>query len=126
MHLPWYPPAPASGPASLLKLPPDDWALEPKLDGIRVIVLGGRIFTRQGTLLHSSKGAAALAKIVAGIPWTLDGEWVMSTGEFHLFDLPDADGDYDERRLQLCDLVYREQRPSLVFTTSCKRNFKAQ
>src|SRR5438093_1145021 len=30
--LPWFPPAPAPGPASLLELPPDDWALEPKID----------------------------------------------------------------------------------------------
>ncbi|HYV39391.1 MAG TPA: hypothetical protein VE988_27125 [Gemmataceae bacterium] len=35
--LPWYPPAPTPGPASVLQLPPEEWALEPKIDGIRFI-----------------------------------------------------------------------------------------
>jgi ATP-dependent DNA ligase len=74
-RLGWFPPAPAAGPTSLLELPPDDWALEPKIDGIRVIWLNGRPFTRQGGLLSLNKGADRLTHILAEIPHTLDGEW---------------------------------------------------
>ena len=68
LTLPWFPPAPAAGPASLLELPPDDWALEPKIDGTRVIWLEGRAFTRQGSLLGPTKGAVRLTQLLAGIP----------------------------------------------------------
>ena len=36
--LPWFPPAPAPGPASILSLSPDDWVMQPKIDGMRVII----------------------------------------------------------------------------------------
>ena len=105
LSLPWFPPAPAPGPASLLELPPDDWALEPKIDGIRVIWLDGRPFTRQGNLLSSGKGAAPLTQLLAGIPHTLDGEWVPGRDEFYVFDLPDRPLDYDARRSELAKIL---------------------
>jgi len=48
LTLPWFPPAPAAAPASCLDLSPDEWALEPKIDGIRVIWLEGHAFSRHG------------------------------------------------------------------------------
>jgi hypothetical protein len=45
LTLPWFPPAPAAGPASILSLPPDDWVMQPKIDGIRVIIYRGQPFT---------------------------------------------------------------------------------
>ena len=57
--LPWFPPAPAAGPAGILTLPPDDWALEPKIDGIRVIWLDGQPFTRQAPCLALARAQVA-------------------------------------------------------------------
>ena len=31
LTLPWFPPAPAPRPISLLELPPDDWRFDPRL-----------------------------------------------------------------------------------------------
>ena len=101
----WFPPAPAAGPASLLTLPPDGWALEPKIDGIRILWVEGRPFTRQGSLLSPSKGAARLTQTLSGIQHTLDGEWVGAWDEFVVFDLPDSPFDYDGRRLALTQLL---------------------
>ena len=42
MTLPWFQPAPAAGPASILSLPPDDWVMQPKIDGIRVLIYRGQ------------------------------------------------------------------------------------
>src|SRR5580765_273579 len=105
LTLPWYPPAPAAGPASLLHLPPDDWALEPKIDGVRVIWLEGHPFTRHGSLLTSGKGGGRLAHILAKIPHTLDGEWVAALDTFFTFDLPDCTLDYDGRRARLAEIL---------------------
>ena len=108
LTLPWFPPAPAAGPASILSLPPDDWALEPKIDGIRVIWLDGRPFTRQGGLLNLNKGADRLTQLLAELPHTLDGEWVLARDEYYAFDLPDCPLDYDGRRatlLRILDVV---------------------
>ena len=101
MTLPWFPPAPAAGPAGILSLPPDDWALEPKIDGIRVIWLDGQPFTRQGTLLTAGKGSVRLRKLLADIPYPLDGEWVPDAETFYVFDLPNSQLDYDGRRVAL-------------------------
>jgi hypothetical protein len=102
---PWFPPAPAPGPASLLELPPDDWALEPKIDGIRVIWLEGRPFTRQGSLLTASKGADRLCQHLSAVEHTLDGEWVPARDEFYAFNLPDCPLTYDERRSALAKIL---------------------
>src|SRR5215831_12657943 len=101
MTLPWFPPAPAAGPAGILSLPPDDWALEPKINGIRVIWLDGQPFTRQGTLLTLGKGSVRLRKLLADVPYPLDGEWVPDEGAFCVFDLPNSQLDYDGRRVAL-------------------------
>ena len=101
----WYPPAPAAGPASLLLLPPDDWALEPKIDGIRVLWIQRRPFTRQGTPLSPSKGAYRLSQILSQVKQTLDGEWLPACDEFVVFDLPDCPLDYDARRLVLVKVL---------------------
>src|SRR5580765_4875682 len=105
MTLPWYPPAPAAGPASILQLPPDDWVLEPKIDGVRVIWLDGHPFTRHGGLLTSGKGADRLTHILAKIPHTLDGEWVQAWDTFFAFDLPECPLDYDGRRAELTEIL---------------------
>ena len=94
--LPWFPPAPAAGPASILSLPPDDWVMQPKIDGIRVIIYRGEPFTRLGEPLSSCKGAATLRAMFHGFIQTLDGEWVPGEG-YHAFDLPDEPGDFDHR-----------------------------
>jgi ATP-dependent DNA ligase len=120
--LPWFPPAPAPGPASLLVLPPDDWAMEPKVDGIRVIIVAGEPFTRQGSPLSLGKGAALLRKLVAGIPETLDAEWVPGDGEFYLFDLPDHPGSYDDRRRAMIEIEER-RIPRLHLMASYTCNF---
>ena len=96
MTLPWFPPAPAPGPASILSLPPDDWVMQPKIDGIRVIIYRGEPFNRLGEPLSASKGAATLRAMFKGVDVTLDGEWVPGEG-YHAFDLPDEPGDYDHR-----------------------------
>jgi len=103
--LPWFPPAPAPGPASILSLPPDDWVMQPKIDGIRVIIYRGEPFTRLGQLLSASKGAACLRNMFAGLNETLDGEWVAKEGKYYAFDLPDEPGDYDKRSRLLCELA---------------------
>jgi ATP-dependent DNA ligase len=108
--LPWFPPAPAPGPASLLELPPDDWALEPKLDGIRVILFEGVPYARHGKLLTAGKGGIALAKLGQalrdkGLRATIDGEWLPKLETFHAFDLPDDLSPYDERRAHLLELI---------------------
>jgi ATP-dependent DNA ligase len=95
--LPWFPPAPAPGPASILSLPPDDWVMQPKIDGIRVIIYRGEPFTRLSQPLSASKGAAALRAMFAELAETLDGEWVAKEGKYYAFDLPDEPGDYDRR-----------------------------
>jgi ATP-dependent DNA ligase len=105
MTLPWFPPAPAAGPASILSLPPDDWVMQPKIDGIRVIVYRGQPFTRLGQPLSESKGAAALRAMFKDVEATLDGEWVSKEGKYYAFDLPDAPGDFDERLRTLCKLA---------------------
>src|SRR4051794_2414187 len=105
LTLPWYPPAPAAGPASVLQLPSDEWALEPKIDGIRVIWLDGRPYTRHGGLLTSRKGAERLTQILAKIRQTLDGEWVPAADTFFAFDLPDCPLDYDRRRSALTEIL---------------------
>ncbi len=109
--LPWFPPAPAAGPAGILSLPPDDWALEPKIDGIRVIWLDGQPFTRQGTLLSASKRPGWLRKLLADIPFPLDGEWVPDADTFYVFDLPNSQLDYDGRRVAL-HLALGASRPT--------------
>src|SRR5262245_8924461 len=95
--LPWYPPAPASGPASVLSLPPDDWVMQPKIDGIRVIIYGGEPFNRLGQPLSESKGAGVLRSMFNSLDVTLDGEWVPHERKYYAFDLPDEAGDYDHR-----------------------------
>src|SRR5262245_60146803 len=114
LTLPWYPPAPAAGPASLLQLPPDDWALEPKIDGIRVIWMDGRPFVRQGGLLSANKGASRLSMLLADIPHTLDGEWVPAWGAFFIFDLPDCSLDYDGRRSELAEIFNVNVAPQQI------------
>jgi ATP-dependent DNA ligase len=103
--LPWFPPAPAPGPASILSLPPDDWVMQPKIDGIRVIIYRGEPFTRLGEPLSQSKGTARLRSMFAGMNETLDGEWVLEGGTYHAFDLPDHPGDLDDRFRALCRLA---------------------
>jgi ATP-dependent DNA ligase len=120
--LPWFPPAPAPGPASLLQLPPDDWAMEPKVDGIRVIIVAGEPYTRQGQALSQGKGAGHLRKIVAGIQETIDAEWVPSECELWLFDLPDHPGTYDERRMDMIEMENR-RLPRLHLVASITANF---
>jgi ATP-dependent DNA ligase len=105
LTLPWFPPAPAPGPASILSLPPDDWVMQPKIDGIRVIIYRGKPFARLGQPLSQSKGAAALRAMFRGVEETLDGEWVSKEGKYYAFDLPDELGDFDERHLALCKLA---------------------
>jgi ATP-dependent DNA ligase len=106
-----------------LELPPDDWCLEPKINGVRVIVVAGEVYTRTGRVLSQAKGAIRLRHVVAGVPEVLDGEWVLSSGCFHLFDLPEAGGEYDERRHLIQDLVERVGRPTFLYVPSFENQF---
>ncbi len=121
--LTFYPPDPAEGPESILGLPPDDWALEPKLNGIRVVWAEGRAWTRQGRPLTPAKGAARLAAALAGVDAVLDGEWLPAVGTYYAFDLPDALGDYDERTAELALLVNYFGRPGLKMIAPKRNRF---
>jgi ATP-dependent DNA ligase len=120
--LPWYPPAPAAGPASLLSLPPDDWVMQPKIDGIRVIIYHGEPFNRYGQPLSEGKGALCLRTIFAGLDQTLDGEWVAKEGKYYAFDLPDQPGDLDDRSKVLAELAFLKL-PGVVILGNCGANF---
>ena len=122
LTLPWYPPAPASGPASILSLPPDDWLMQPKIDGIRVIIYKGEPFTRLGQPLSPSKGADKLRAMFAGLDVTLDGEWVAQEGRYHAFDMPDEPGDLDRRTGVLKQLPSRNI-PGLVIVETFGGHF---
>jgi ATP-dependent DNA ligase len=97
----WYPPAPMEGPLAMLDLPPDDWAIEPKMNGCRVIIAGGEVWTRQGTPLTKGKGREALLPLANVCMGTLEGEWIPGVQELWLFDMPDRDVEYAERRYAL-------------------------
>jgi ATP-dependent DNA ligase len=73
---------------AILSLPPDDWVMQPKIDGIRVIIYGSEPFNRLGQPLSESKGAAALRAMFKGVVETLDGEWVPKQAKYYAFDLP--------------------------------------
>jgi len=103
--LPWFPPAPAPGPASLLELPPDDWALEPEDRRHSRYLAGGRPFTRQGSLLSASKGADRLCQHLSAVEHTLDGEWVPAARRVLRFRLPNCPLTYDERRSALAKIL---------------------
>jgi ATP-dependent DNA ligase len=120
--LPWFPPAPAAGPASILSLPADDWVMQPKIDGIRVIIYRGEPFTRLAQPLSASKGAACLRSMFAGVEETLDGEWVAEEGKYYTFDLPDEPGDYDHRSRVLCELASLKI-PSLIILDRYEAHF---
>lgn len=116
--LPWFPPAPAPGPASILSLPPDEWVMQPKIDGIRVIIYRGEPFNRLGEPLSVSKGAATLRAMFKGLDVTMDGEWVPGES-YHAFDLPDEPGDYDRRLKVLGSLKI----PGLIPVRSYEAHF---
>jgi ATP-dependent DNA ligase len=120
--LPWFPPAPAAGPASILSLPPDDWVMQPKIDGIRVIIYRGEPFNRLGQPLSDSKGAALLRGTFKGVAETLDGEWVPKDGKYYAFDLPEAPGDFDDRFRALCKLAALKS-PGVVLVDSYGGHF---
>ena len=119
--LPWFPPAPAAGPASVLSLPPDDWVMQPKIDGIRVIIYRGEAFNRLGEPLSTSKGAATLRAMFRGFKETLDGEWVQGEG-YHAFDLPDEPGDFDHR-FRVLQQVGSVKIPGLVIVRTYTARF---
>jgi hypothetical protein len=122
LTLPWFPPAPAAGPASILSLPPDVWVMQPKIDGIRVIIYGAEPFNRLGQPLSESKGAAALRAMFKGVVETLDGEWVPKKAKYYAFDLPDAAGDFDERVRTLRKLEVL-RRPGVMLVDTYEGHF---
>ena len=46
-----------------------------------------------------------MTQLLAGIPHTLDGEWVPAQDTFFVFDLPDCLLDYDGRRSELAEIL---------------------
>jgi ATP-dependent DNA ligase len=106
---------------SILSLPPDDWVMQPKIDGIRVIIYRGQPFNRLGEPLSDSKGAAALRAMFKGVDVTLDGGWVPGEG-YHAFDLPDEPGDLDQR-LRLLVGLGALKIPGLTFVRSYEAHF---
>jgi len=54
--------------------------MQPKIDGIRVIIYRGEPFNRLGEPLSTSKGATTLRAMFKGVGVTLDGEWVPGEG----------------------------------------------
>src|SRR5437773_1301138 len=94
----------------MLELSPDDWAMEPKIDGCRVVVCHAGVHTRHGSLLTKPKGLDALKAVMGAEffqpqPVILEGEWVQKTGQLWLFDLPACPGPYDERTAMLDYIV---------------------
>ena len=120
--LPWFPPAPAAGPTGILSLPPDDWVMQPKIDGIRVIIYRGEPYNRLGQRLSESKGAACLRRMFVDLDETLDGEWVPKEGKYHAFDLPDQQCDFDHRAKDLSELT-AFKIPSLIIVGSYDAHF---
>lgn len=123
--LPWYPPAPAAAPRGFAHFHPDDWALEPKLDGCRILWWKYQPWTRQGKVLSASKGHDALFRLLDGTPYTIDGEWIQGQGQFIAFDIPSyAEYSYDDRRLKLEDAVMEcINEPAVSFVPSVANNF---
>lgn len=101
----WLPPAPAEAPRSMLSASGALWAMEPKIDGARVIWCDGTSYTRHQRVLSAAQGAEAVTSLLAGVNVTLDGEWLRQEGVFYAFDLPDHPGDYAARRDALLALV---------------------
>jgi ATP-dependent DNA ligase len=95
--------------------------MQPKIDGIRVIIYRGQPFNRLGEPLSDSKGAAMLRAMFKGVDVTLDGEWVPGEG-YHAFDLPDEPGDLDHR-LRLLVGLSALKIPGLMFVRSYEAHF---
>lgn len=100
-------PAPRAAGLSILDLPQDDFCMETKRDGIRVVVLDGQVWNRHGLLVTKPKGAdrvlAACSTLPPGI--ALEGEWENKIGMLWAFDVPLHSGTYDERVADLIDLI---------------------
>ena len=106
--LSWFPPAPTPGPKSIVDLPPDDWSMECKVDGIRVLVLpGGDVWTRHGSRITKYKGMHLVRKATDSLDTKIDAEWEFRGGimVLHIFDLPDHPGTYDERVAEIPALI---------------------
>jgi ATP-dependent DNA ligase len=114
----WFPPAPVAGPASLTHLPGDDWSMEPKVNGYRVLAGSSGVWTRRGTPLTPGKGAAQVRAALAAWRWqaaaVVEGEYQPKAGKLWLFDLPDHGGSYDQRVAALAELVDRLAHPGVV------------
>jgi hypothetical protein len=96
--------------------------MQPKIDGIRVIIYHGEPFNRYGQPLSEGKGALCLRTIFAGLDQTLDGEWVAKEGKYYAFDLPDQPGDLDDRSKVLAELAFLKL-PGVVILGNCGANF---
>ena len=117
MNLTWFPPAPIEGPRGIVDLPPDDWAMEAKINGCRVLVSSAGVWTRQGTPLTKPKGAETIRQLTAAWPWDktamIEGEWEASTARLWLFDLPHDPGTYDNRVGLLQSLIAAYRHPDI-------------
>lgn len=92
IHLP---PAPMRGNKELvLALPPDDWALELKINGDRALIFhhpNGQwdIYSRHGRPLPVVRNSHNLMKLVKNLPvgWAVEGEWLSCSDIFFVFDV---------------------------------------
>ena len=121
MNLNWMPPAMAECPYSALTtLRPEEWCMEPKIDGYRAIIVNGEVYTRHGVPMSNPKGADKLKRLIAPYATqTLEGEWVNKTGTLYLFDLPDHPGTCDERRQALLSLPLRGDKVQVITRVCC-------
>jgi ATP-dependent DNA ligase len=133
-RLPFFPPAPAEAGASIVDLAPDDWALETKQNGVRIVFWQGRVYTRQGELLSKPKGADVLTRLLSNLDKrlcvplpTIEGEWILKDKTLWLFDLPDHLGTYDERHAELVNVVRYIDRPGVKLiptAANCELSFR--
>lgn len=104
--LPWWPPAPTPGPIGIIDLPPDDFDMTCKINGMRIIALpSGDIYTRHGTPITRHKGVHLIRNATRGLPTTIDAEWCMQDRVLFIFDLCDHPGIYDERIAEIPSII---------------------
>ena len=116
---------------------PRGWWMSEKLDGVRCIAQGGKLYTRTGNPIHAPifftkdlphvildgeiYGTADNFDTVSGIcrrKEPLDSDWEGLT--YRVFDVVDATLPFEERQKQLRKVLPRSPYLKIVYQTKCK------